>query len=583
MDKLIEYSWEDLAERLALSSKAVAVSILGSKYVQTGATLRYGSKGALAVNITGPRRGTFKDFSDATAYGDLINLYCYVNGVDPKEGYKWALRYLGLAGASNDTPTSNADTVPPVSRTDDTSAEDAKAEEEERRKWAAQIFDRADDFIDTAGSRYLASRAISPDFLAQRTGRSVIRWQRLHLKVQQLFGLIDQDAQKADPRFSSLIFLATDGLGTARCIQQILLDDDRKASVKVPKRSLGPLTGAGVRLGEPGPDVILAEGPETGCSAFEATGVFTVVTLGASNLFNVELPDCAKRIWIAVDREVSNDGIRAALHAAGEWRSRGRDVFLVWPSDPGTDLNDIHRKYGTDAIRELFRRPITSVPLDQMPPAPHPTVITHDVSEGLAAWRATGFPTRSLNQPIDGTTAPARISSQLFDVQKPIVVLRPGIAAEAVGLYHDPDRNSAFVLRTELPLDQIYTTSGPDHLKHVLRCATPISAPYYIGVEKLFPAQLRPVAVFSTGVPPSTNSGAAVSLSLSYDKSIEAPTRPEWRFFAGRRVAFELPPVLSTPAACAEVKRDALSAGVADVRLFPAGSAPDDLFAWLNG
>jgi hypothetical protein len=74
--------------------------------------------------------------------------------------------------------------------------------------------------------------------------------------------------------------------------------------------------------------------PEFGCSP-----IWSVISAGGIERFPVlSGVEC---LWIAVDKDASGRGQRAADVCAERWRDAGREVFLVTPNAERADLNDL--------------------------------------------------------------------------------------------------------------------------------------------------------------------------------------------------------------------------------------------------
>lgn len=122
-------------------------------------------------------------------------------------------------------------------------------------------------------------------------------------------------------------------------------DCDRKAGVSEPKLSLGPVSGAAVRLAAGGPELGIAEGIETAMSFMQMTGIPTWSALSAPGIEALILPPLpiASSVAIAADRDGSGRGEQAAETAARRWISEGRCVRIVLPPEPFKDFNDAHQ------------------------------------------------------------------------------------------------------------------------------------------------------------------------------------------------------------------------------------------------
>jgi putative DNA primase/helicase len=111
--------------------------------------------------------------------------------------------------------------------------------------------------------------------------------------------------------------------------------------------ALGPIAGGAIKL-TPDEDVALclgvAEGVETALSLrnlpeFGLSPVWSLISAG--NLGKLPALPGIESLWIAVDNDPSGTGQRESRKCARRWVATGREAFLVTPSDPGADLNDL--------------------------------------------------------------------------------------------------------------------------------------------------------------------------------------------------------------------------------------------------
>ena len=172
----------------------------------------------------------------------------------------------------------------------------------------------------------------------------------------------------------SLVIRGVDKNGATVCVQCVgLTDDGNKRAFwgKVSKQTLGRATGVGALLSGVGPEyenvVLFAEGPETGLTAWAATGIATKIAFGS--LAKLE-PDAGLLTCILRDddparversngnekKTVRNPSHRGIRKAVENWRNRGLRVIDCdpWPirrSDK-SDFNDMAKAHGIGAVRE---------------------------------------------------------------------------------------------------------------------------------------------------------------------------------------------------------------------------------------
>jgi DNA primase len=141
--------------------------------------------------------------------------------------------------------------------------------------------------------------------------------------------------------FPALVAGAQDVDGKFSGIQvtRLAADGRDKAPIEVPRRTVGPIQGAAMRLAPPGPTLVLCEGLETGLSVLQSTGLPTWVTFGCENLAHVALPDVVETVIIGADADAA--GERAAAEAVQAFQSQGRRARIVRPPDGFKDFNDV--------------------------------------------------------------------------------------------------------------------------------------------------------------------------------------------------------------------------------------------------
>jgi hypothetical protein len=120
-----------------------------------------------------------------------------------------------------------------------------------------------------------------------------------------------------------------------------------KAAFAKPKRALGPLGEAAVRLfaainGQLG----LAEGIESAMSAYALTGVPTWATLGNERFGLVAIPESVTELHLFVDHD--DGGNLARERGMATYAAEGRIIRVRKPSAVGSDWND--------ALQDWLRR-----------------------------------------------------------------------------------------------------------------------------------------------------------------------------------------------------------------------------------
>ena len=140
---------------------------------------------------------------------------------------------------------------------------------------------------------------------------------------------------QAPGRFPCLVAGVQDVHGAFLAVHRIYLDREGagKANVEPARASLGSTAGGAVRLGEPEHGrLLVGEGIETTAAAMALFDLPGWAALGTSGLRNVELPQCARDVVIAADRDPG--GLEAAAVLARRLKAEGPDRHDM-PSAPG--------------------------------------------------------------------------------------------------------------------------------------------------------------------------------------------------------------------------------------------------------
>jgi phage/plasmid primase-like uncharacterized protein len=321
-------AFSDIAAAANDHALELAPWVLGQRGQRCGRTLRFENKGRISVFVLGPKRGKWIDFSSGDK-GDMIDLIARSRGIDSRAALDEARRWLGLPEGAR--PVVIDQTARAIEDADDLAR---------RRAKALQIWQCATEPA-AATSAYLRTRGIS---LAPG---GWLRQGRISPKALAFLG----PKAEALGTLDTLVFAASDPDGRLRAVQQILVRDGRKAPLETAKLTRGDVRGAAVRMGR-GETVVLCEGPETGLSLRECTGLPVAVALGAGLLFQAEFGPEVRRVVVAAD--LGGPGLDAAKRAAAVLCARGIDVRLALPPEAAgekADFNDVHVRLGANAVR----------------------------------------------------------------------------------------------------------------------------------------------------------------------------------------------------------------------------------------
>ncbi|QZD88647.1 toprim domain-containing protein [Qipengyuania aurantiaca] len=122
-------------------------------------------------------------------------------------------------------------------------------------------------------------------------------------------------------------------------VHRTFLSGNAKADFDKPKRALGALGEAAVRLFAPASGKLgLAEGIESAISAYALTGIPVWATLGNERFGLVSVPEGVTELHLFVDHDAG--GKLAASRGLAAYARDGRTIHVRKPSSRDTDWND---------------------------------------------------------------------------------------------------------------------------------------------------------------------------------------------------------------------------------------------------
>lgn len=315
-----------------------------NKALSTRNTWRWGSKGSLAVEVHGPRKGLWFNH-EGDEGSDPLGMIQYGRRCSFPDALRYARQHTGLPDEADDAP--------------DDEDQDRRREQQEADRQARRAEREAAEAVE----------------LAAEQGRRVETAQQIAANTVPLAGTIGEYYLKQTrgippgpdgwptsirfhPRYQSLVAVATDADGAVQAVQQVYLTADGAKAPGTPerptKRTNGVLKdGAVVRL--PGPadgPLLLAEGPETGLAARSSSGHETWIGLGGMSKMT---PPAGRRVIVCRDDDPRfSPADRKLTSVLAEWRRAGVDVVVAtpWPSRryDKSDLADTILADGPDAV-----------------------------------------------------------------------------------------------------------------------------------------------------------------------------------------------------------------------------------------
>mgnify|MGYP001014980428 FL=1 len=192
--------------------------------------------------------------------------------------------------------------------------------DENRHARMLRLWNESQPVANTIAERYLRGRAIEGEL----PGPDVLRFH------PRMTSLEDRDRRPA------LVAALVDPQGDIQGVQVTLLTAHgaSKAALATPRRTIGRLMGAYVRIDAPGETLVVAEGLETALSARRALGAGAWAFLSAENLAQFEPPPVIDRLIIAADND------EAGLAAAARLKARVQSFIVCEAAIPPSGYAD---------------------------------------------------------------------------------------------------------------------------------------------------------------------------------------------------------------------------------------------------
>ena len=306
-------------------ARPVALALLGKPNLRlsTGAELRYGRKGSLAVRLD---TGQWFDHESGGG-GGVLDLVIYAGEASDRAG---AVRWLEAEGITDAVKArESASTACPgmtaCGAGEGRATAYRQSSQSSRRASARRLWESTRPIAGTVAAAYLDARRIGhiaecPDLriLPECPHPSGVRLRAMVAAVRTVEG-----AMVAVHR----TYLRAEGTG--------------KADVEPSKAMLGSCRGGAVRLGPPPRErLMLGEGIESTAAAMTILGEpWAWAALSTSGLRTVRIPGSIRDLVIAADRDSNGAGQRAAGELAARVEATGR-TCEVWMPDRIGDFAD---------------------------------------------------------------------------------------------------------------------------------------------------------------------------------------------------------------------------------------------------
>ncbi|MCY4288558.1 MAG: AAA family ATPase [Aestuariivita sp.] len=362
-------SVEIIREALNQRAEELFEQAFGEPQRRAGAEWRAKQSSAIAMQIRGPNRGKWYDHS-AGEGGDLIDLVAkkLLGHSDTRQNFPKVMQEAAaICGIRAEAFAPDAAVLERLE--DERSAREKEAVIDEARKRLRR----------EALVKYIRSHAVRLSFEAGEGApplSKAAQASRAYLSARSIKELpskglaalgrtprSDAPSGLLNANYDSLIVWAYNAEGKVTGGQRILTQGDgQKAEVEVRKPSFGEIAGSVARFaatksdGQKGP-LVIAEGPESALSIWQATGLETWAVFGVSNWKSAPIP-LDREVILAPDRDAPRSPAgRAFRKAVAHHVARGCNLKIaVAPEPTGSkrDLNDTAMRAGKEAVQEAI-------------------------------------------------------------------------------------------------------------------------------------------------------------------------------------------------------------------------------------
>ncbi len=333
---------DDIKPLLRQRMEELAITLLGepNKSLSNQTQLRFGKNGSMTVNLQKAQW-----FSHETGKGgnpfDLIKHELSFS--DFKDVLEYAKKFV------NYTPDMQYIEVKPKP-TEQINLEDEKRQEK-MKAICDKLYQQSVPIKGTLGEKYLAHF------------RGLSHYENADIRfVNSISGI---DKTTGNRIYSpALLSIAKNDKGELNHVQVVRLNNDgsKNNNVKITKQTYGQMQGFAVDLNTKADKSVtyLAEGIETGLSILNVDKkAHVLAVLGKSNFANISLGRLADKVVLALDNDGSKSLSDKIIHEAiKRIEDTGKEVYVIMPEKHKTDLNDVLKNDGYQALANLIHNPI---------------------------------------------------------------------------------------------------------------------------------------------------------------------------------------------------------------------------------
>jgi ATP-dependent exoDNAse (exonuclease V) alpha subunit len=353
---------------------SLATELLGAPNVHLSnkTTLRFGTKGSLVVNLSGPKAGLWKDFESGEG-GNIFHLIQREKGLNFKESISYLANSLNLSTfkvpslkldtlnvnilnnrpineipvkAQLNEPTKST-ALQPSATSQQSTPEDIK-DRASRLNAVSELHMKAKPLEGTVAETYLRqirgiTGALAPDLRYLPKGTTFMYKGERHSLAHHCFAAF---GRTIDERLSSVQLTKLDDQGN-----RAIGSDGQKFN----KLQYGIAKGSFVCLqdGKASSQVFIAEGVETALSLKDA-GVDgkIVASMGINNMANYQGSE--RRIILCADNDEHKENSQTHTmikNLREHFILQGKNASIIKPNTPGEDFNDVLRKQGRQGVQ----------------------------------------------------------------------------------------------------------------------------------------------------------------------------------------------------------------------------------------
>jgi ATP-dependent exoDNAse (exonuclease V) alpha subunit len=325
---------------------SLATDLFGepNKYMSTKSALRFGSKGSLLVNITGPKEGKWHDFESGER-GNIFKLIEREKNLSFKEAVSYLADVLNVKTDSKVIPLKAFSQRPK----EQDAIEEAK-DIASRLNAVSELNLKSKGIEGTLVETYLQEErgikgTLAPDLRYIPKGTTFVYKGERRTITHHCFAAFGCNHE-----------------GRLSSVQLTKLNDQGKRALtldgqKLNKIQYGVSKGSFVVLQEGQNRVFMAEGLETALSIKEANVKGKIVaSLGIHNMANYQGQE--KEMILCADNDEhkpTSQTHKIIETTQNHFREQGKSASIIKPFHPGDDFNDIIKKQGAKGVQEYVK------------------------------------------------------------------------------------------------------------------------------------------------------------------------------------------------------------------------------------